>query len=122
MPKSRWLRVAAISGVAFLLCISLIYTIDLEGMGGGGDGMSLNTLMVVSGAALVSLLVSITSLLGFVLTFIVTLRKERRESDISKLNLQKTQLEIDKLKRQLDDQDNKARAETGPESDNANIE
>lgn len=112
LPKSRWLRVSVIAGGVSLVCFILIYTIDLEGMGGGSsDGMSLDTLIMVSGAAVISLLVSITSLIGFVLTLIVTLRKERREKDISKLNLEKTRLEIENLKRQLDDQDNKVNPE-----------
>lgn len=50
----------------------------------------------------VSLIASIISLIGFVLTTILALRKEKRETRSSELDNVKKELEIEKLRTELD--------------------
>jgi len=49
----------------------------------------------------VSLLTSVTSLLGFLFTTVVAWRKERREQQHSDLDLEKKRLEVERLRQEL---------------------
>lgn len=57
-----------------------------------------DTAVVVS---VVSLLTSLTSLVGFFSTTVLTWRKERRETVSAELEIKKTELELEKLKIEL---------------------
>ena len=50
---------------------------------------------------IVSLLTSVTSLLGFLFTTVVAWRKERREQQHSDLDLEKKRLEVERLRQEL---------------------
>lgn len=52
--------------------------------------------------AVASLLASVTSLVGFVLTIVATRRKERREQRSIELQLEKANLENKKLRREIE--------------------
>jgi hypothetical protein len=58
--------------------------------------------MSVSGLIpVLALLVSLSSLIGFVLNWILSIKKERRETQTFKLELEKKALEIEQLRMQL---------------------
>ncbi len=65
----------------------------------GTSGSTLmNTAVVVS---MVSLLTSITSLIGFLSTTVLAWRKDKRESASAELEIKKKELELEKLKIEL---------------------
>jgi len=51
--------------------------------------------------SVVSLLTSLTSLIGFFSTTILAHRKDRRETQAAQLAIEKSQLEVEKLRREL---------------------
>jgi len=55
--------------------------------------------------SIIALLTSLTSLIGFLSTTIISWRKEHRESSYEKLEMEKRKLEIEKLKKELNKTD-----------------
>src|SRR5688572_15670269 len=53
--------------------------------------------------ALCSLVISLTTLIGFVVTTVITWWKERRESNHASIELEKKQPELEKLRREIAD-------------------
>jgi hypothetical protein len=58
--------------------------------------------------ALGSLVTSFTTLIGFVVTTVITWRKERRESNHASIELETKQLELEKLRREISDRNSAA--------------
>jgi Co/Zn/Cd efflux system component len=54
-------------------------------------------------AEIVALIICLTSFLGFVVTTLITWRKERRESAHGSIELNKKGLELEKLRREISD-------------------
>src|SRR5918999_1567985 len=64
--------------------------------------------ILFSAAGVVAMVTSFTTFLGFVATTIITWRKERRESDHASIELEKKQLELEKLRREIGDRNSAA--------------
>ena len=77
------------------------------GGGGGGGGSAAEsptaTLDTASLLAVGSVLSSFTTLIGLVITTLITWRKERRESDHANIELERKMLELEKLRREVGD-------------------
>jgi hypothetical protein len=67
----------------------------------GFSGVS--TAASVNVISLIALLVSISSLIGFVLTSVLSIRRELRDENNYKLDIEKKTLEIEKLKLELEE-------------------
>lgn len=74
-------------------------------VGEEGFGVVTNTPTLLGIASLVT---SCTTLIGFIVTTIITWRKERRESDHASIELEKKQLELEKLRREIGDRNSAA--------------
>lgn len=66
-----------------------------------GEPSSQNTKMGVT-ALIGSIITSVTSLLGFVTTTMITWRKEKREASLSNVELKKLETELEKSKLELE--------------------
>lgn len=88
------------SSTVFLL--SIPFVLYLSYFWGQTSGISKGTATTTTSLPLLALLVSITSLIGFVLTSVLSIRREARDVQSYKLDLEKKALEIEKLKIELE--------------------
>jgi hypothetical protein len=100
----RYVTAQKIFGVLFILSIAILLVLSLlprdeksvagesaTGFPGGGV------------VGVLSLLASITTLVGFVSTTVLEWREERREARVVDLETQRQKLEIEKLRKELDE-------------------
>lgn len=100
----QYVTAQKIFGVLFILSIALLLVLSLlprdaksvagessAGFPGGGV------------VGVLSLLASITTLVGFVSTTVLEWREERREARVADLETQRQELEIEKLRKELDE-------------------
>ena len=100
-----------ISTLLFILLGAFWFLLDGEATSPGpgapqGVGIRADGLLVVG-----SVITSLTTLVGFVLTSVIGWRKERREHESAQIELQKAKLEVEKLRLEVEQQ----RARTSPE-------
>jgi len=104
MTKKRrpYARARAVFGVLFILsalflCFVIFTTVPVS-VGIGAGGLGLDTIAL----ALVSLLASVTTLVGFVSTTILAWRREKRETSAADLERKRQELELEKMKLDLE--------------------
>jgi hypothetical protein len=100
----RYVTAQRVFGVLFILSIAVLLVLSLlprdeksvageSGTGFPGGGV----------VGVLSLLASITTLIGFVSTTVLEWREERREARVADLETQRQKLEIEKLRKELDE-------------------
>jgi putative Ca2+/H+ antiporter (TMEM165/GDT1 family) len=57
-----------------------------------------------------SFIISVTTLIGFLVTTVITWRKDRRETDHASVELEKNKLELEKLRREIGEKNLAAQA------------
>jgi hypothetical protein len=63
-----------------------------------------------------SFITSVTTLIGFLVTMLITRRKEHGESNHASVELEKNKLELEKLRREIDDKNAAAQAKRNKKS------
>ncbi len=100
MKKVTLKRFQVLLGVVFLISTIILwfsyqdYLDSLDSLHGPKETSVL--------AAIISSLISVTTLIGFVSTTLLAWRKDKREEKHSELDLRKKELEIEKLEKELE--------------------
>lgn len=105
MSKRALLIFWVVLAVLLVISSTVFYNELLVGLGialESGDGVHTPEPEGTSTTAIVSLLASVATLIGFVSTTILAWRRESRDVERAQLDLQRQALEIEKLRHELD--------------------